>query len=165
MGKSQMSRRKFIQSTAIAGTATATGGFSMASDAKATKRSSENAGGSAMQTSKPAQQVATKGTIVAHDNTNIVETTSGEVRGSQRNGIHIFRGIPYGATTGGRNRFLPAMKVEPWPGVRSAQWYEHVCPYPPRASWADDESAFLFQWDDGQPGEDCLRVNIWTPGD
>jgi para-nitrobenzyl esterase len=22
----------------------------------------------------------------------------------------------------------------------------------------------MFRWDDGQPGEDCLRVNIWTPG-
>jgi para-nitrobenzyl esterase len=22
----------------------------------------------------------------------------------------------------------------------------------------------MFEWDDGQPGEDCLRVNVWTPG-
>src|SRR5262249_27216476 len=29
--------------------------------------------------------------------------------------------------------------------------------------WLNDEAAFLFQWDDGQPGEDCLRVNLWTP--
>ena len=148
MGKAQMSRRKFIQSTAVAGTATAAGGFAASGAASATVETT----------------AAAKPTIVAHDNTNIVETTSGKVRGSQRNGIHIFRGIPYGATTGGKNRFLPAMKAEPWPGVRSAQWYEHVCPYPPRASWADDENAFLFQWDDGQPGEDCLRANIWTPG-
>jgi len=21
----------------------------------------------------------------------------------------------------------------------------------------------MFEWDDGQPGEDCLRVNVWTP--
>ena len=30
--------------------------------------------------------------------------------------------------------------------------------------WRSDENAFLFQWDDGQPGEDCLRLNVWTPG-
>jgi len=29
--------------------------------------------------------------------------------------------------------------------------------------WLNDENAFLFQWDDGQPGEDCLRINLWTP--
>lgn len=22
----------------------------------------------------------------------------------------------------------------------------------------------MFQWDDGQPSEDCLCVNVWTPG-
>ena len=22
----------------------------------------------------------------------------------------------------------------------------------------------MFEWDDGQPGEDCLRANVWTQG-
>jgi para-nitrobenzyl esterase len=149
MGKTKMSRRKFIQSTTAAGF-----GATSVSDAAA----SRVANAAVTPTS------ATKPTISAHDNANIVETTSGKVRGSQRNGIHIFRGIPYGANTGGASRFLPARKPEPWTGVRSAQWYERVCPYPPRTSWNDDENAYLFQWDDGQPGEDCLRVNVWTPG-
>jgi len=39
-----------------------------------------------------------------------------------------------------------------------------VCPQAVRATWANDELSFLSQWDDGQPGEDCLRVNVWTPG-
>jgi para-nitrobenzyl esterase len=39
-----------------------------------------------------------------------------------------------------------------------------VCPQPPRAGWKNDEEAWLFSWDDGVPGEDCLRVNVWTPG-
>jgi para-nitrobenzyl esterase len=43
-------------------------------------------------------------------------------------------------------------------------YYGQVCPRAPRAEWSNDELSFLSQWDDGQPGEDCLRVNVWTPG-
>ena len=48
--------------------------------------------------------------------------------------------------------------------MRSSLTYGQVCPQPARAGWAHDEEAWLFNWDDGQPGEDCLRVNIWSPG-
>jgi len=32
-----------------------------------------------------------------------------------------------------------------------------------RGGWASDRLAFLFDSDDGHPGEDCLRLNVWTP--
>jgi para-nitrobenzyl esterase len=35
----------------------------------------------------------------------IVETVSGKLRGSLDNGIHTFKGVPYGASTAGHNRF------------------------------------------------------------
>jgi para-nitrobenzyl esterase len=38
-----------------------------------------------------------------------------------------------------------------------------VCPQPVRAGWLSDRTAFLYDWDDGFPGEDCLRLNVWTP--
>jgi para-nitrobenzyl esterase len=102
--------------------------------------------------------------VVVSDSQNVVETAAGKVRGYSRNGIHIFKGIPYGASTAGKNRFMPPQKPEPWTGVRSALWFGEVAPYAPRGGWRSDENAFMFQWNDGLAGEDCLRVNIWTPG-
>jgi para-nitrobenzyl esterase len=94
---------------------------------------------------------------------DIVETTAGKVRGFTRNGVHIFRGIPYGDTTAGGNRFVPAKKPKPWTGVRSSTSWGPVSPHPDRAGWRNDEEQFLYQWDDGFAGEDMLRVNVWTP--
>ena len=102
--------------------------------------------------------------IVASDRNAVVDTTAGKVRGFTRNGIHTFKGIPYAADAGGPRRFLPPAKPEPWTGIRSTMWYGPTCPQAARTGWHNDENAFLFQWDDGQPGEDCLRVNVWTPG-
>ena len=107
---------------------------------------------------------AGKSTIVASDEDAIAETVTGKIRGYIRNGIFTYKGIPYGDTTAGSGRFQPPQKASPWTGVRSSMQYGRVCPQGPRASWNNDEEAWLFSYDDGVPGEDCLRVNIWTPG-
>jgi para-nitrobenzyl esterase len=104
------------------------------------------------------------GTIAASDTTNIVETTSGKVRGYTRNGIYTFKGIPYGATTAGEARFMPPSKSKPWTGVRSSMQFGYVAPQGPRGGWANDEEAWMFSWEDGIQNEDCLHVNVWTPG-
>jgi para-nitrobenzyl esterase len=102
--------------------------------------------------------------IVASDENAIVETTAGKVRGFTRNNIVTFKGIPYAGTTAGKARFQPPTKPDSWTGLRSSMQYGFVSPQEPRAGWADDEGAWMFDWDDGRPGQDCLRVNIWTPG-
>jgi para-nitrobenzyl esterase len=102
--------------------------------------------------------------IVASDENAIVETTAGKVRGFSRDGISTFLGIPFAATTAGAARFMPPAKAAPWTGVRSSMQYGFVSPQGPRSGWGNDEVAWMFDWDDGRPGEDCLRVNIWTPG-
>src|SRR5262245_38751746 len=57
-----------------------------------------------------------------------VETTSGAVRGIANTGIKIFRGVPYGADTSGRNRFMPPRKPAAWAGVRKCLGYGPISP-------------------------------------
>jgi para-nitrobenzyl esterase len=51
------------------------------------------------------------------------ESTAGKLRGTDSNGVKIFKGVPYGASTDGAARFLPAQKPAPWAGVRDALEY------------------------------------------
>ncbi|HEX3985847.1 MAG TPA: carboxylesterase/lipase family protein [Acidobacteriaceae bacterium] len=111
----------------------------------------------------PAVAPTTADTIEASDTAPVATTASGRVRGYVRNGVVTFKGIPYADATAGANRFMPPQKAKPWTDVRSSMQFGNVCPQPPRAGWADDAVAWMFSWDDGVPGEDCLRVNLWTP--
>src|SRR4051812_36153120 len=48
------------------------------------------------------------------------ETQYGKVRGVSRNGVTVFRAIPYGGATEGGARFLPPAKPAKWSAVREA---------------------------------------------
>jgi len=95
-----------------------------------------------------------------------VETSNGVVRGMASTGIKIFRGIPYGADTGGRNRFMPPRKPPAWSGARNCIGYGPISPQT-QSGYRSDYSQ-LIQWDKhvgtGGMSEDCLSLNVWTPG-
>jgi para-nitrobenzyl esterase len=96
----------------------------------------------------------------------IADTRAGKVRGLINSGIRQFKGVPYGASTAGANRFMPPREPVPWRGVRDCLGYGPVSPQIP--STRDGDYARLIQFDLntawGGMSEDCLHLNIWTPG-
>ena len=87
-----------------------------------------------------------------------VTIQSGPVCGYIDDGVYVYKGIPYGKA----QRFMPPTDPDSWKEVRASRSYGPVAPHPARQGWADDNQAFTMHWDDGYPGEDCLRVNVWT---
>jgi para-nitrobenzyl esterase len=95
----------------------------------------------------------------------IVEIAAGKLRGASSAGICSFRGIPYGAPTVGRGRFMPPGAARPWSGVREAIAYAlRAWQLPNRPKRRPVLETLLGPADTSQEGEDCLTLNVWTPG-
>jgi para-nitrobenzyl esterase len=91
----------------------------------------------------------------------IAKTQYGKVRGFLDGGVFTFKGVPYGQTTAGENRWLPAKPPTPWTDEYPALTYGANCPQNLHP-WTATEQTFLFDWDDGWLSEDMLKLNIWT---
>ena len=91
------------------------------------------------------------------------ETAYGKVMGIAQGPVKQFKGIPYGAPTGGAHRFMPPRRPRPWWGVRECFAHGPISPQP--LTSLQSEYGRLIQWDQhfGGMGEDCLTLNVWTP--
>src|SRR5690606_39124412 len=107
----------------------------------------------------------------------VVETAAGKLGGSRTDNVYVFRGVPYGASTAGANRFRAPQPREPWSGVRDATQFGATAPQRTHAEMAGTQpghaegesrmSAFMqflhgLAGDEPEQGEDCLMLNIWT---
>src|ERR1700744_3551679 len=53
----------------------------------------------------------------------VARTIYGKVRGLSEGPVKIFKGVPYGASTAGANRFMPPKPPEAWTGVRDTMTF------------------------------------------
>ena len=90
--------------------------------------------------------------------TSIVATQQGRLAGRESRGVHVFRGIPYARPPVGARRFRPPQPPEPWPGTRDATRFG---PSAPQSPWP---LAAIFDAITVGESEDCLTLNVWTPG-
>lgn len=97
------------------------------------------------------------------DDIAIVNTTYGSLQGFIYKDVYTFLGVPYGAPTGGANRFMPPKEPESWEGIRPALFYGNVAPQKVAGKYTNTVSTFLDHWNYYDVSEDCLCLNIWTP--
>src|SRR5512136_446651 len=102
--------------------------------------------------------------IFIGDKIAIAETTYGKVRGFIHKDIYNFLGIPYGANTEGKNRFLPPQKPEPWTDIYPAVYWPNAAPQILDNFYANRYLAFTDYWHYDDVSENCLGINVWTPG-
>lgn len=82
----------------------------------------------------------------------IVKVKQGYLQGEFKNGLYMFKGIPYAQPPTGISRFAAPEPVASWGGIRMARHCGSVCP---------QVSRIMIQGE--TESEDCLYLNIVTP--
>ena len=76
----------------------------------------------------------------------VARTTAGPVIGARQDGLAVFKGVRFGAPT---QRFQPPQRPTPWRDPAPALVYGAASPQ---------------RGDEPNQSEDCLFLNVWTPG-
>ena len=88
---------------------------------------------------------------------NVVLTSNGRIRGRAEAGaVYMFKGVRYGAPPIGKLRFRPPARPTPWTEIADAYDYGNPAVQSAGAPGAPDGSPKM--------SEDCLFLNVWTPG-
>jgi para-nitrobenzyl esterase len=133
-GRFELDRRNFLSATVAAGAGHAFGGLALS--AAAQDRRLTTVGGTA-------------------------KTQYGSVRGLLKDGVQQFWCVPYGAPTGGANRFMPPQKPAAWSGVKDHFEVTWAAPMDPNG---EEPSPVVTALNRKTPqSEDCLTVNVFTP--
>ncbi len=90
--------------------------------------------------------------------TPTVQTDRGPVVGSTTGLVHVFRGIPYARPPVGELRWRPPEEPRSWTRPLEANRFGLIAPQNP------SQLEQLFGADKTQQSEDCLSLNVWTPG-
>ena len=102
--------------------------------------------------------------LLVGENIAVTQTEYGKVRGYSLRGIYHFLGIAYGADTAGANRFMPPQKPTAWTGVFPALYWGNSAPQEMDNRYANKFASFRDHWHYDDVSEDCLRINVFTPG-
>ena len=88
-----------------------------------------------------------------------VKTAQGLIEGFTESGLAIFKGIPYAAPPVNKLRWQPPQPAQSWAGVRPAIQFG-----PSSLQNPSNAARFKEFVVEGPQSEDCLYLNIWTPG-
>ncbi|MGV9664972.1 carboxylesterase/lipase family protein [Nocardia niigatensis] len=93
-------------------------------------------------------------TLSEREGAPVARTANGEVSGVLDGAVALWRGIPYGASTAGPNRFRLPQPPQSWTGVRECVRFGDVAPQTPGFVPVDGTLRM---------GENCLWLNVWAP--
>jgi para-nitrobenzyl esterase len=98
----------------------------------------------------------------------VKKVTGGVVRGSVGDdGVTVFQGIPYAASTAGENRWRAPQPVEKWTGIKDTAEYGPITVQTPAAGlalgpWTTEYLDTGMTLENGLMSEDSLSLNVWT---
>jgi para-nitrobenzyl esterase len=86
-----------------------------------------------------------------------VRVETGALAGEARDGVMVFKGLPYAAPPVGPLRWRPPQPAAAWTGVRPATAFAADCLQNRLPKFIDPTAS------DGPMAEDCLYLNVWAP--
>jgi para-nitrobenzyl esterase len=87
----------------------------------------------------------------------VIRVSDGALKGSTKNGVSSFKGIPYAAAPVGANRWRAPQGVISWKKERDATQFAADCA---QMGWPRNGTEIS-----KSSSEDCLFLNIWKPAD